>query len=285
MRNVSGYLEYLEIEKGLSINTISVYTRDLEEFGSYLGKSNSIGNIARIHIRGFLAFLIKKGNQPITRRRKLTTLRNYFLYLENENLIKYNPTRNLVMPKVKIKEPTYLSGGEIGKLMTAVRKEKSKFRKRDELIVRILAETGIRLSELSCLDVGDVDVKNKTIKVRRKGNVEQSIPVNLKLNSMLRSFVNGKDSSEPLITSNFKRRMTNRRIGLLVQRYLRIAKIEKSGISCHSLRHGFCTRLLEKGVDIRSIQVLAGHRNISTTERYLHIAKSRLRKEVKLAEI
>jgi len=285
MRHIKEYISFLKIEKNLSANTVKVYENDLLEFQKYLGRSISIRRIVRSHIRGFLAFLTEKNNQPITRRRKLTTLRNYFNFLEDEEKIIKNPSKNMPMPKVEAKEPACLSEEEIKKLIQAVKKEKSRHRKRNEVIVRVLIETGIRLSELTGLDVGDIDTKEKTIQLKRKGNSEQSIPINSQLNQLLKEFLKKEKPNQPVIRSSFKRRMTQRRVSLLIQKYLKQAGVTKRGISCHSLRHSFCSRLLKKKVDIRSIQILAGHKSISTTERYLHIANAQLRKEVRLAEI
>jgi site-specific recombinase XerD len=205
--------------------------------------------------------------------------------LENEKIIASSPTKNIPMPKVISKEPNYLSEQELDKLLKAVQKDKSIYRKRNEIIVRTLAETGIRLNELTNIDIGNIDTKEKTIRILRKGNIEQTLPINMKLNILLRNFIKDKKADEPLLVSNHNQRITNRRVGLMIQRYLKKAKIEKPNISCHSIRHSFCVRLLEQGVDIKTIQVLAGHKSIETTSGYLHIAQTRLRKEVAKVEI
>lgn len=281
-RHIKKYLEHLQTERGLSPRTIDVYQRDLLEFAKFVKKSTLI---TRNHIRGFLVLLEEKNNQAITKRRKITSLKNFFRFLMNENLLKEDPTSNMQAIKVQKKEPKYLTTKEIQKLMQTVQKEKSKYAKRNEVIIRTLAETGIRLSELTNLNAGDVNVAEKTISVVRKGNKEQTLPINMKLNVLLKDFVKNKESSSPLLVSNYKRRITNRRVGLLVQGYFRKADIEKRNISCHSLRHSFCVRLLEQGVDIKTIQILAGHSSIETTSLYLHIAKGKLRKEVAKVEI
>lgn len=281
---IKQYLDYLRIEKVLSERTIEIYTRDLSEFVKFIKKS-SFNKLARTHIREFLCFLAEKNNQPITRRRKLTSLKNFFQFLESENLIKNNPVKNIAMPKVKEKEPSYLTEVELRKLMGIIKKDKSKHQKRNELIVTIFIETGIRISELVNLDVGDIDVKSKTIIVKRKGGQKQSIPINAKLARKIKQVYKNKETGEPLFFSSFKKRITQRRVGMLIQKYLKLAGITKPNISVHSIRHSFCSRLLEKGVNLKTIQILAGHKNISTTERYLHIDKSKLRKEVRLAEI
>jgi site-specific recombinase XerD len=281
---IKKYLEYLRIEKGLSEKSIEVYTRDILEFVRFINRT-SVNKFTKNHIRGFLCFLVKKNNQPITRRRKLTSLKNFFGFLENEDLIKNSPVKNIAMPKVKEKEPSYLTEQELRRLIKTVKADKSKHQKRNELIIRILIETGIRISELVNLNIGDIDTEAKTIIVKRKGGQKQSIPINTELAREIKKIAGKREISEPVFLSSFKKRITQRRVGMLVQRYLKLAGIIKPHISVHSLRHSFCSRLLEKGVNLKTIQILAGHKNISTTERYLHIAKSRLRKEVRLAEI
>ncbi len=283
-KHLSQYLEHLRIEKGLSEKTIEVYERDLLEFQK-ITKKTSVNKLARSHIRGFLCFLSEKKNQPITRRRKLTSIKNYFAFLEDERLIQDSPVKNIAMPKVKEKEPSYLTESELKKLIKSVRDDKSKHQKRNELIIRILIETGIRISELVNLDISDAEYANRIITVKRKGGQKQSIPINSELAKSIKSFVDRRDMREPMFMSSFKKRITQRRVGMLVQEYFKKAEILKTNISVHSIRHSFCSRLLEKGVNLKSIQILAGHKNISTTERYLHIAKSRLRKEVRLAKI
>jgi site-specific recombinase XerD len=277
MRYINEFTTYLKVEKELSPNSSSAYRRDLLEFEDYSKVSEN--KVTRNHIRGFLSFLNDKANQPITRRRKLTSLKMFFQFLENEKFIKEDPTKGMPSPKVESKEPQYLTEKEIKKLMTVIDKG------RDEVVVKTLVETGIRLSELSGLDIGDINIKNKTIKVKRKGNKEQTIPINQNLNILLKSFIKNKNQDNPLITSIFKKRMSRRRLRILVKRYFKKAKINKDNISVHSLRHSFCVRLLEKNVDLRTIQILAGHSSITSTERYLHVSSERLRKEVAYAEV
>ncbi|MFZ2193154.1 MAG: tyrosine-type recombinase/integrase [Candidatus Moraniibacteriota bacterium] len=283
-RYIKKYIEYLRIEKGLSENTIEIYTRDLLEFGKFI-KKLSFNKLARTHIREFLCFLVEKNNQPITRRRKMTSIKNFFEFLENEDLIKNSPVKNIATLKVKENEPSYLTEQELKKLIKVVSEDKSKHQERNKLMIKILIETGIRISELTNLSVGDIDTKSRIIIVKRKGGQKQSIPINIELAKNIKQLAKNKEISEPLFMSSFKKRITQRRVGMLVQKYLKLTRITKLNISVHSLRHSFCSRLLEKGVNLKTIQILAGHKNISTTERYLHIAKSRLRKEVRLAEI
>ena len=285
MEYLDEYANYLTIDKNLGRMTIEIYQRDILEFERYLGKRKTIGSIARSHIRGFLAFLAENNNQPITRRRKLTSLRTFFEYLKNEKKIKESPAGSISLPRVPQNEPNYLTESEIRRIMKQIQKDKPRFRKRNKLMVKILVETGIRLNELTGLCIKDADTKNLNIRVTRKGGAEQEIPINKELGELIKNYAKNKKQDEPLFKSSHGKRITNRRVGLMFQKYVREAKIEKEKISVHSLRHSFCTRLLDKGASLKSIQILAGHRSIATSERYLHIASSRLRKEVGLARI
>ncbi len=279
---ISQFVSYLK-ERNLSPHTIKVYNSNLIEFWEFIGrKESSVKAIKREEIRTFLFSLTEKNNQPITRRAKLTTLRSFFRYLEDENIIKYNPTKNLPSPRVAMKEPIYLSEGEIRKLLQTVQKDKNK---RGEVAIRILVETGFRLSELTNLSVGDIDTQGKTIRVRRKGNREQIVPINTGLSKLIRCFVKKKDAETPIIANRVGARMTQRRVAIMVGSYLKKAKVDRAGISVHSFRHSFCVRLLQKKVNLKTIQMLCNHSSIATTEKYLHIANPELRAGMKMAEV
>ena len=280
MEYISQFISYLQ-ERNLSPNTVKVYSDNLIEFWKFLGKRKfSIRAVKREQVRSFLFSLSEKNNQPITKRAKLTTIRSFFKYLEDEDVIKNNPTKNLPLPKVMIKEPAFLSEAEIKKLLQIVKKDK-----RAEIAIRILTETGFRLSELTGISIGDIDTNAKTIKIKRKGNVEQIVPINSGLAKLIKSFVKNKEVSAPLIANRVGERMTQRRVAIMIQDYLNKAKVNRDGISAHSFRHSFCVRMLENKVNLKTIQLLCGHKNISTTERYLHIANPELRQSIKMAEV
>lgn len=276
---ISQFVKYLE-ERNLSPNTIKVYNDNLIEFWKFIGKRSSIRNVKREEIKTFLFSLSEKNNQPITRRAKLTTIRSFFRYLEDEDVIKKNPTKNLPLPRVVIKEPIFPNEAEIKRLLKAVKNDK-----RAEIAIRILVENGIRLSELTNLSVGDIDTDGKTIRIRRKGNREQILPINSGLNKLVKSFIKNKNADMPIVANRMGGRMTQRRVAIMVQDYLKKAKVDRAGISVHSFRHSFCVRMLENKVNLKTIQLLCGHRSISTTERYLHIANPELRQGMKMAEV
>ena len=282
MEYISQFIDYLR-ERNLSPNTIKVYNDNLIEFRNFLGRSTcSMRKVERKEIKTFLFALSEKNNQPITRRAKLITLRSFYKYLEDENLIKNNPTKNLPLPKVASKEPEFLQECEIRKILQTFKKGKDS---RVEVAIRILTETGFRLAELTSLRVGDIDTKQKTVRVTRKGNVEQIVPINSGLARLIKIFVKGKDVQAPIIANRVGERMTQRRVAIMVQDYLKKAKVHRAGISAHSFRHSFCVRMLQKKVNLKTIQLLCNHKSILTTQKYLHINSLELRKGVAMAEI
>lgn len=286
MKNyISQYTSYLKIEKCLSPTTIKIYRNDIVEFQKYLGNKKTIESTTRNRLRGFLCFLEAKHNQPITRRRKLTTLRNFFRYLKDEKKLKENPAELIALPKVVIKEPSYFTEKEIKKIIKIIKGDKTMYQKRNLLMFKILSETGIRIGELTGLNVNDLDIENEMMTVRRKGGYIQVIPITRSLASYLKGFTKDKTFIAPLFISSFKKRITSRRVNMLIHSYIDKAGIKKPKASAHSLRHSFCSRLLDKGVNLKTIQILAGHKSITTTERYLHIAKGRLRQGIEMAQI
>ncbi len=285
MKYLNSYIKYLKIDKNLSHKTIEAYKRDIGEFHESLGGINSVGNIKRAHIREFFCYLDNKKNCPITRRRKLTSLRNYFKYLKDEEVIKKNPTDSISMPRVSQIEPSCLTEKEIRRILHEVKDDKTRFNERNYLMIKILVETGIRINELTNLKNEDADIENMLLRVKRKGGDKQEIPVNKELNLLIAGHIKSKKPAEPMFISSYGSAITNRRVGLMFQNYVRKAGIKKPNVSAHTARHSFCSRLLDKGASLKSIQILAGHRSISTTERYLHIAKEKLRQEAALAGI
>ena len=285
---ISGFLGYIGTERGLSPKTVEAYRHDLGKFGEYLareqGNEADVGAVDQFLVRSYLQSLADKGNAAVSRGRKLATLKFFFKYLTADGRIKTDPAILVRMPKVKQKEPSYLTEQEYKRLLRTVQKTATRFfRSRDIAIVTMLLGMGLRLSELVALNIGDVSFEEATVKVTRKGNNERILPANDGVLMSLRRYLNtrkGATGQEPLFLSKRNRRIDSASVWHLVRKYLQQAQIEKDKLSPHTLRHTFATTLLKQGENILTIKELLSHRNLRTTERYLHINGKDLREAV-----
>ena len=291
-REIAGFLAYKAAERGLTPRTIEAYRHDLAKFGQYVatetGSKPVVADIDQYTIKAYLQFLantgIKKANATVTRGRKLATLKSFFKYLASEGKIKSDPARQIKMPKAKRKEPSYLTEQEYKRLLRSVQKNATKyFKLRDAAIVNLLLGMGLRLSELVELNVGSVNFEDGVIKVSRKGNQERILPANDDVMVTLQRYLKSRKEASftsPLFLSKRDRRIDSATVWYLVKKYLKQAQIEKDKLSPHTLRHTFATTLLKQGVNILAIKELLSHRNLRTTERYLHISGADLKAAV-----
>jgi integrase/recombinase XerC len=282
-REIAEFLAYKAAERGLTPRTIEAYRHDLAKFGQFVAKETgskpAIADIDQYTIKAYLQFLanagIKKINASVTRGRKLATLKSFFKYLESEGKVKTDPASQIKMPKSKRKEPSYLTEQEYKRLLRAVQKNATKyFKLRDTAIVNLFLGMGLRLSELVELNVGSVNFEDGVIKVSRKGNQERILPANDDVMVTLQRYLKSRKDTpyaSPLFLSKRDQRIDSATVWYLVKKYLKQAQIEKDKLSPHTLRHTFATTLLKQGVNILAIKELLSHRNLRTTERYLHI--------------
>ncbi len=291
-REITEFLAYKATERGLTPRTIEAYRHDLAKFGQFVAKETgsqpALADIDQYTIKAYLQFLantgIKKANATVTRGRKLATLKSFFKYLAAEGKIKSDPTAQVKMPKVKRKEPSYLTEQEYKRLLRTVQKNATKyFKYRDVAIINMLLGMGLRLNELVSLNVGSVNFEDEAIKVSRKGNQERILPANDEVMICLQRYLKTRENtsfSSPLFLSKRDQRIDGATVWYLVKKYLKQAQIEKDKLSPHTLRHTFATTLLKQGVNILAIKELLSHRNLRTTERYLHIAGADLKAAV-----
>ena len=282
-REIEGFLAYTATERGLSPRTTEAYRHDLAKFGQYMAQDGGCGgalaDIDQYTVKAYLQFLAstghKKANAAVSRGRKLATLKSFFKYLFSENKIKTNPTALVKMPKTKQKEPSYLTEQEYKRLLRIVQKNATRyFKLRDTAIITMFLGMGLRLSELVGLNVGSVSFEDGTIKVSRKGNQERILPVNDDVMISVQRYLKTRKEtsfSSPLFLSKRNQRIASGSVWHLVKKYLQQAQIEKDKLSPHTLRHTFATTLLKQGENILTIKELLSHRNLRTTERYLHI--------------
>lgn len=277
------FLDYLECEKNFSDYTILNYKEDLNKFITYLNEEKiNNENIDYNLIRKYLVYLHNKKLSKKTVCRHISTLRTFFKYLTRKQLIKDNPMTLISNPKVDKILPKFLYKEELDTILNIPDKE-SAIGIRDSLILELFYSTGIRVSELSCLKIKNINFSEKKILILGKGNKERIVLygntcdklLNLYLNKSRSILLNG-EINEYLFINKKKKRLDENTIRLIIKKILK-----KSGLniklSPHVLRHTFATDLLNNGADLRSVQELLGHENLKTTEIYTHITNERLK--------
>ncbi|MEN3189897.1 MAG: tyrosine recombinase XerC [Atribacterota bacterium] len=288
---IETYQKYLRNEKNYSDNTIISYKNDLNQLFSFIRKykllrKNDIKYIDHQIMRKFVVYLKEKKYSKRSISRKVSTARSFFKFLHKEEIIDTNPTLNLITPKIEKKLPYFLYLQEVNKLIeTPSRNKLSGIR--DRAILEILYGTGIRVSELTNININDIDFNEKIIKVLGKGSKERILPLSNPVIKAIQEYVEkrhlfNKDKSAKIINENalflnrFGGRLTARSIRRIIIKYIKIAGLNKK-LSPHVLRHSFATHLLGGGADLRSVQELLGHKSLSTTQIYTHITKERLK--------
>ena len=280
---INAFINHLSIEKGYSPRTVKAYTHDVSKFLSFVPKRPL--NDKQLAVEYF-NFLAKEGyskkNDKAARARCLSSLNSFFKYLLKEGHIKANPFEGIKAPKLDKKEPSYLTEGEYLSLLKATEGHATKYYKlRDIAIIKLFLTTGLRLSELTGMNILDVNFKDNAIRIFRKGCKEQTLPINQGTADTLTAYLESRgDKNESLFLSRKKLRLSKGSVACLVKKYMVKAGITNKKLSPHTLRHTFCTALLGKGVNIAVIQELAGHTSMDTTRRYIHLNNADLREAI-----
>ena len=269
--HINRFMRYLEVERGVSAHTVRAYRKDLEEFSSYA--SSKPENTDLIDIRGFIAAQINKGLNKITVSRRLSSIRSFFKYLYREGYIAANPAKLVSNPKVPKMLPRFLSVDDVFSLIE--RPEGIGFIPvRDRAILELLYSSGLRVSELSGLNVDDLSVRESLVKVRGKGKKERLVPVGSKAVNAVKSYlverILRKSRDKALFLNRLGTRLTDRGVRRIVVKYAR-ASAMSGHVGPHVLRHSFASHLLQGGADLRVIQELLGHASLSTTQKYTHL--------------
>lgn len=278
---VERFSRYLADERNLSPHTVAAYLRDLNEFKSFLEHQGGAGKDALVRLdsfalRRYLAELHKR-NQRSSIARKLSSLRTFFRYLMREGLLTANPTAGLATPKLNSYLPKTLSVDEAATLMERGYGT-TLLELRDRAILELFYSSGIRVSELTGLDVGGLDLREGLVRVLGKGRKERLIPVGRKAREALTAYLEARglpNDTEPLFVNARGGRLTARS----VQRNLKVRLLKAhiiKDISPHALRHSFATHLLDGGADLRAIQELLGHVSLSTTQKYTQVSVDQL---------
>jgi integrase/recombinase XerD len=277
------FLDYARVEKGLAANSIESYRRDLREFDAYLQRAQkSLRETGREDIRGFLASLYQRGLTARSVARHLISLRNLFQFLLEERAIRSDPTAEVQLPRIGTDLPHFLSLEEVDRLLAAPDLSTSAGL-RDKAMLELLYATGMRVSELVNLPCAGLDASLGIVRCLGKGNKERLIPVGKSALRAVDAYLRegrahfSKGRASPYLFLN-PRGGALTRVGFwkILRRYGERAGVT-IGLTPHALRHSFATHLLERGADLRSVQMMLGHSSISTTQIYTHVLNERLK--------
>ena len=285
MKNqVEEFINYLSVERGLASNTLLAYTRDLNKYVQYLEKSGikELGGIRREHITNFMYDQKNKGLSANSICRSLAAMKMFHRFLVRERLAKDDPSGLVETPKLWKRIPTVLTSQEIEAIIAAS-KGRSWQRVRDNAILELFYASGVRVSELINLKLENLNLELGYLRCMGKGRKERVIPMGKKACEAIKKYCAAvrpklvKDPSDTaLFLSRLGKKNTRQNIWKLIKYYARKAGIKKE-IKPHTLRHSFATHLLEHGADLRSVQEMLGHADISTTQIYTHVDRDRLR--------
>jgi len=306
------YLEYLQSVKNSSPHTVLNYRKDLEQFLAYLSPPGvrlpALSGVTHSMIREFVAHLHEHGLAKSSVARKLAALRSFFKYCVRKDQLKENPARLVPTPKLPKRIPSVLSAEEMNGFLNdlggvgepgpggrafakkdakpsrSTRVEEGLLLRRDRAVLELLYAAGLRVSELTGLNLADMEQRERILRVRGKGNKERIVPYGAKAQEALEKYwplrkrlldqtdrtSSRKDPHAEAVFLNYAgRRLTQRSVGRIVKKYVRIANVNWD-LHPHSLRHAFATHLLADGADLRAIQELLGHQSLSTTQKYTH---------------
>jgi integrase/recombinase XerC len=279
------YINYLEAERNASRYTVRNYTHDLLDFFSYLKgiEISSLSEVDKQILRGYLSRLVKDGFAKVSISRKLSAIRSFYRYLLREKLVATSPVAQTSSPKLDKRLPDFLTPVETVRLLEASDLATPQGL-RDRALMELLYASGLRVSELVSLDLGQINLNTGEIRVWGKGAKERVVlmgkPAALALNAYLsqgRPRLLGKKKNNALLVNRDGGRLTGRSIQRTLTKYARLAGIKKR-VHPHMLRHTFATHLLDGGADLRVVQELLGHANLVSTQIYTHVTKSQAKK-------
>ena len=290
------FLEYIRLNRNLSPRTVKAYESDLSQFLAFLERrlrrpADQIQPTEMDHhaVRGFMAELYDRGHARASSARRLAAIRAFGRYLRREEEIEQEPGAMVAPPKLDRKMPAHLEVNEVERLLAAPDGD-TLLGRRDRSILELFYASGLRLSELVGLDLEDVNLSSRLVRVLGKGGKERIVPFNKNTAAALRTYLGDRESLvrrrprgetsrrravEPLFVNYRGGRLSSRSVDRLVRKYV-AATSARLGISPHALRHSFATHLLERGADLRAIQELLGHARVSTTQRYTHVSDAQL---------
>ncbi|MDC1038210.1 site-specific tyrosine recombinase XerD [Candidatus Marinimicrobia bacterium] len=278
------YLTMLRVERNVSPQTLEAYQRDLKQYLAFLGEKSvkNVSEISQMHIRKYIQKLNEFGLAAASIARIFSSIRSYHNFLTSEQFTFENPTLILSSPKAPKKLPIVLMEEEISAIINSI-DETSQFARRDKAIIEMLYSCGLRVSEVCDLSLNQLFLEDDMIRIMGKGSKERLLPVGGRAKKLLNEYLihsrpgfqKDKGSSSIFLSRNGNQ-LTRAMINNILKKWSRIAGITKP-VSPHTLRHSFATHLLEGGADLRFVQALLGHSDISTTQIYTHLDKHHLK--------
>jgi integrase/recombinase XerD len=283
---IASFVVHVRVERGLSANTVAAYRRDLVKFDRFARKRKlALEAVSRDDLVDFLAGLYREKLESRTVARHLVTLRNFFRFAQIQELIGTDPSLNLESPKIRRSLPGYLRLEEVERLLIQP-DAKTALGLRDRAMLEVLYSTGLRVSELVSLRVGDLDSKGGCVRCIGKGDKERIVPVGRKALAMVEKYLQEARpemlrhakaiGSTALFVNSRGRSLSRVGVWKILSAYGRRAGL-RVALTPHMLRHSFATHLLERGADLRSVQLMLGHADISTTQIYTHVVEERLK--------
>lgn len=282
------FVNYLRYERNMSPETIRAYEKDLFQFMRFFRKRDDAkdnpAEFTSLEIREFLANLREKNYQKTTIVRKLATIRSFYKFLMKKGHVTQNPLTDIETPKVEKRLPRFLAIDEVVKLLNAP--QGFTFQStRDRAILETLYSTGLRVSELTALNVSDIDLEGGIIKARGKGRRERIVPIGENATEKVGKYIEMRskisrintEDSDALFLNRFGDRLSSRSIRKILDKYIRVAGLDER-TSPHTLRHSFATHLLNQGANLRIVQELLGHKHLSTTQIYTHVTTNNMKK-------
>ena len=283
------FLNMLRVERNVSDNTMDAYKRDINQYLMYLGDLDlqNLSDVKSTHVRDYIRVLNDGGMAPASISRIISSIRTYYRFLSSENILNENPVLLINNPKLPKKLPDVLSEKEISLIINAIQ-ESSQFYQRDKAIIEMLYSCGIRVTELCNLEMSSLFIDEDLIRVMGKGNKERLLPMGVRSKKYVSEYIKHsrnshikKSGSSFVFVSRNGNQLTRAMINIILNKWTQVSGLKKS-VSPHKLRHSFATHLLEGGADLRFVQALLGHSDISTTQIYTHIDKHYLKEVYKI---
>jgi len=282
---VDRFVHYLQAEKNASPYTIRNYTTDLRDFFRFLASKNvvSLEHADKYMIRGYLSFLMKKGIVKNSIARKMSAIRSFYKYLRREEMIEVNPVATISSPKLDRRLPSFLTIEEVEQLLKSPDLSTPQGQ-RDRALLELLYASGMRVSELVSLNLSQINLETREIRVIGKGSKERMVMMGQPAGNALRDYFNsgrrrllGDKTSEAVFINRLGRRIPPRRVQKIIDAYAHKAGFTKR-VYPHLLRHTFATHMLDGNADLRVVQELLGHASLSTTQVYTHVSKAQAKK-------